>query len=63
MYSSTIKSSKQINLLFENEHYSIDRFFSKNNKINHRISYEVKVPLLYIKGLFFGKTESYTLWL
>ena len=52
VYSSTIKSSKQINLLLENEHYLIDKSFSKNNKINHRISYEEKIPVLYDKVSF-----------
>ena len=49
VYSSTIKSSKQINLLLENEHYLIDTSISMNNKINYRVSYEEKQPVLYDK--------------
>jgi hypothetical protein len=49
VYSSTIKSSKQINLLLENEHYLIDKTIPMNRNINYRVSYEEKQPVLYDK--------------
>lgn len=52
VYSSTIKSSKQINLLLENEHYLIDKTIPMNRNINYRVSYEEKQPVLYDKLSF-----------
>ena len=52
VYSSTIKSSKQINLLLENEHYLIDKTVPMNRNINYRVSYEEKQPVLYDKLSF-----------
>jgi hypothetical protein len=52
VYSSTIKSQKQINLLLQNEHYTVDKSIQTNKNINYRVSYEEKQPVLYDKLTF-----------
>lgn len=52
VYSSTVKSQKEINLLLQNEHYTVDKSISTNKSINYRVAYEEKQPILYDKLTF-----------
>jgi len=51
IYTSTVKSTKVINLLLTNEHYEIDKTFKKPPLCKH-INYREKIPLLYDKVTF-----------
>ena len=49
IYTSTIKSNKVINLLLQNEHYSVDTTTIKPS-LNKSVRYYEKKPILYDKS-------------
>lgn len=52
IYSSTVQSNKQINLLLVNEHYTIDNTVDNCKTLKSKISYNEKIPVLYDKFTF-----------
>ena len=60
IYTSTIKSNKVINLLLQNEHYSIDTSCIKPS-LNKTVRFNEKIPILYDKltyEIYDGKTKQ-----
>ena len=49
IYSSVIKSIKQINLIYEDEHISVNKTFLNSKLFNCKVSYKEKEILLYDK--------------
>lgn len=54
VYSSTIQSSKSINLLLQNEHYTINKMRYNKPPLFKYVSYNEKKPMLYDKLTFEG---------
>ena len=52
IYSSTIKSNKQVNLLLINEHYTIDKEYHKYKFPKIPIHNKEKIPVIYNKSSF-----------
>lgn len=52
IYSSPIKTNKQVNLLLINEHYTIDKEYHKYKFPKINIGHTEKIPILYNKSTF-----------